>query len=130
MRLESDKLPFGSIILNSTVSKKLNLTNFGDVGSKFQWSDAFKPHFSVTPSEGFVAAHSSVTLDVTFQPRDIGNDIRFENVPCLVDGNHYTYFFTSFIYISNQNYLELVSVILFALSNMNNYVIAMLCDYN
>ena len=52
MRLESDKMPFGSIILNSHITKKLNLTNFGDVGSKFQWIEAYKPHFSISPNEG------------------------------------------------------------------------------
>jgi len=87
MRLESDKMPFGSIILNSHVHKKLNLTNFGDVGSKFQWAETYKPHFSIEPSEGFIAAHSSLTLDITFHPKDIANDIRFEQVPCLVDGS-------------------------------------------
>jgi len=87
MRLESDKMPFGSIILNSNVTKKLNLTNFGDVGCKFQWIESYKPHFSISPAEGFIAAHTSQTMDVTFHPNEIGNDIRFEQVPCLVDGS-------------------------------------------
>jgi len=86
MRLESDKLPFGNVIEHSSLTKKVKLSNTGDVGTTYKWEQIYKPHFSIEPSEGFLPAGGGVTMEVTFHPAFLSNDIRFEKVPCLVDG--------------------------------------------
>lgn len=37
MKLDADKLPFGSVIQGSTLTKRIKLSNVGDIGSKFAW---------------------------------------------------------------------------------------------
>merc|ERR1719158_1913670 len=68
MRLESDKLPFGDVIERSSLTKKVKLSNTGDVGTSYKWEQIYKPHFSIEPSEGFLPAGGGVTMEVTFHP--------------------------------------------------------------
>lgn len=58
LRLASDNLPFGPVVLGSRSTKRLQLENTGDVGTKFIWDTrALGEHFSVFPAEGFLAPH-------------------------------------------------------------------------
>ncbi|KAK9824158.1 hypothetical protein WJX72_008157 [[Myrmecia] bisecta] len=85
--VESDSIPFGSVVLGSTVSKRLQMENTGDVGTKYAWdSAALAPHFEIFPAEGFLAPAQDVKLDVTFHPRNVSRDIRVEKVRCKVEG--------------------------------------------
>jgi hydrocephalus-inducing protein len=87
LAFESDNVPFGSAVLHSSVARRLQLENVGDVGCRFRFdAQRFAPDFSVTPTEGFVAPHDSLTLDLTFHPTKIQPDIRYNRIPCQVDG--------------------------------------------
>jgi hydrocephalus-inducing protein len=53
LTLASDSLPFGSVVLGSSTVKKLQLSNTGDVGTRFAWdTKALGPHFSIFPAGG------------------------------------------------------------------------------
>lgn len=46
------------VVLGSRATKRLALENNGDTGTKFKWdARALGPHFSVFPTEGFLAPH-------------------------------------------------------------------------
>lgn len=50
LALASDSLPFGTVALGSRTSKRLALSNTGDVGARFAWDTrALAPHFSIQP---------------------------------------------------------------------------------
>lgn len=87
MRLESDKVPFGNVIQHSSLTRKVKLSNTGDVGSNYKWQEhLYKPHFTINPKDGFLPAGGNVTMEVTFHPKNLSPDIRIDKVPCLVDG--------------------------------------------
>jgi hydrocephalus-inducing protein len=51
LALASDSLPFGTVVLGSKTTKHLQLSNTGDIGTKFAWdAKLFKPHFSIYPA--------------------------------------------------------------------------------
>jgi len=83
LTLASDSLPFGTVVLGSKTTKQLQLSNTGDIGTKFAWDPKmFKPHFSIYPAEGFLAAGQDVKLEVTFHPNAVEPDIRVERLRC------------------------------------------------
>lgn len=87
LRLASDSLPFGPVVLGSRAVKRLQLSNTGDVGTKFTWDlRALGPHFSIFPADGFLAPGQDVKLDVTFHPAEVNPDVRVEKVRLQVEG--------------------------------------------
>jgi hydrocephalus-inducing protein len=53
--LASDSVPFGSVVLGSRTTKRLLLSNKGDVGCKFAWNPAaFGANFSISPNGGLL----------------------------------------------------------------------------
>ncbi|PNH08880.1 Hydrocephalus-inducing protein [Tetrabaena socialis] len=87
LRLASDSLPFGPVVLGSRAVKRLQLENTGDVGTKFAWDTrALGPHFAIFPSDGFLAPGQDVKLDVTFQPTEVNPDVRVDKVKLRVEG--------------------------------------------
>lgn len=51
LTLASDSVPFGTVVLGSRTSKRLALSNTGDVGVRFAWdTKALAPHFSIVPA--------------------------------------------------------------------------------
>ncbi len=55
LSLASDSLPFGTVVLGSRTSKRLQLVNSGDLGTKFAWDTrAFGQHFSIFPAGGLL----------------------------------------------------------------------------
>ena len=85
--LESDAVPFGSICEGCRITKKLQMENSGDLGTKFKWDNAsFGPDFSISPAEGFLSPHSGVVFDVMFHPTRIFDDFRRDRLMCMVDG--------------------------------------------
>jgi hydrocephalus-inducing protein len=88
VRLETEAMTFGSVCECCVVTRGLQLSNTGDIGTKFRWdAAAFMPDFSVFPTEGFLAPHSDVKLDVSFHPTRVHDDFRAEKVVCFVDGS-------------------------------------------
>lgn len=85
--LGADSLPFGTVCEGCSVTKKLQIENSGDLGASFRWDNsAFMPNFSVTPTDGFLAPHASVVVDVKFHPTRIYDDFRCDRLMCMVDG--------------------------------------------
>ncbi|XP_078720178.1 hydrocephalus-inducing protein homolog isoform X2 [Lampetra fluviatilis] len=88
MVLDQEQLPFGAVVLRSQATRRLLLHNMGDVGASFSWDvKHLAPDFSVSPARGYAAAGMDVPLDVTFHPRALGSDIRYEGVKCSVEGS-------------------------------------------
>lgn len=57
VKLASDSIPFGAVVIGSMITKRLQLENTGDVGTKFTWdTGAFGKHFRISPTSGFIAA--------------------------------------------------------------------------
>jgi hydrocephalus-inducing protein len=85
--LETDTLPFGSVCENSQLTRHLNMENTGDMVTKFQWDEkGFGPDFKISPVEGFLAPFSSIKFEVTFTPKSINDDIRYEGLMCYLQG--------------------------------------------
>jgi hydrocephalus-inducing protein len=87
LSFESDNIPFGPVVLHSALTKRVMLENVGDVGCRFRFDPSqFAPDFSVTPLEGFVPAQDSLSVDFSFHPQRVNNDIRLNRIPCTIDG--------------------------------------------
>lgn len=87
LRLASDNLPFGAVVLGSRTVKRLRLENSGDLGTRFTWdTTALGSEFSIHPADGFLAAGKDVKLDIIFHPRVVDPDIRKDRVCCAVEG--------------------------------------------
>ena len=86
MKLMEDTVGFGTVVINSKISKSIQLSNFGDIGSKFEWDTRFcGKYFTITPEKGYLVPHEDLVFDVSFHPNVVDNDIRFK-VKCSIDG--------------------------------------------
>ena len=86
MRLMEDTVGFGTVVVNSKITKTVQLSNFGDIGSKFEWDTRFcGKYFTISPEKGYLLPHEDLLFDITFHPNVIDNDIRFK-VKCGVEG--------------------------------------------
>eukprot|EP00743_Colponemidia_sp_Colp-15_P000860 GILK01000949.1.p1 GENE.GILK01000949.1~~GILK01000949.1.p1 ORF type:complete len:1078 (+),score=227.51 GILK01000949.1:666-3899(+) len=92
MKLLEDSIGFGTVVQNSRSTKRVQLSNFGDIGARFKWETRLiHGLFTIQPSEGFLSAHDELMLDVTFHPTQVDHDIRFDKIPCYVDGGETLY---------------------------------------
>ncbi|KAJ3332957.1 hypothetical protein HDU76_012454, partial [Blyttiomyces sp. JEL0837] len=88
IKLENDTLPFGAVVQRSCTTRRIQLQNTGDIGAKFKWEiSKFLPDFSISPIEGYISPGMDVPLEVTFHPTEISQDIRYENLSCLIEGS-------------------------------------------
>jgi hypothetical protein len=71
IRFSEHAVVFGSVVVKSTASRKVNLHNFGDLGSKFRFEipPSVKDIVSIVPMEGYVPAMNDEILTVNFHPR-------------------------------------------------------------
>ena len=87
VHLGADSVPFGTVCEGCSVTRKLQIENSGDLGASFKWdNNAFMPNFSVSPTDGFLAPHASVVVDVTFHPTRVFDDFRCDRLMCMVEG--------------------------------------------
>jgi hydrocephalus-inducing protein len=85
--LDTDSLPFGNVVINSAKTKKLSLENSGDIAVAFSWLEAsFGKHFTITPLTGKLQPNSELSFDVTFEPVEIDDDIRQDNIILQIVG--------------------------------------------
>ena len=85
--LETDSLPFGSVVIDSQKVRKLTLENGGDVAITYNWmAGTFGKHFSIAPLSGKLLPNSEVTFDVTFKPCCLDEDINQGGMMLLVPG--------------------------------------------
>lgn len=81
-----DTVGFGTVVVNSKITKAIQLSNFGDIGSKFEWDTTFcGKYFSIQPEKGYLLPHEDLHFNITFHPNVPDNDIRFK-VKCSVEG--------------------------------------------
>ena len=79
VKLDSDAIPFGSVTIGSSSSRKLIMYNTGDIGTAFCWNiDKFKPDFTISPVKGYIAAGMEVSFDITFVPSTVNQDVRYD----------------------------------------------------
>lgn len=87
LKLESDMVFFGAIVKGTRTSRKMQLENVGDIGTKWRWAPgAFAPDFSVEPTEGFLNPHDETTLEFSFHPTRLNDDCRRDNLPLFIEG--------------------------------------------
>lgn len=89
IKLESDILPFGAVVQKSSALRRIQLQNIGDIGAKFSWdAKRFLPDFTITPSEGYISSGMDIPLEIMFHPKELNQDIRYENIQCNIEGMH------------------------------------------
>ncbi|XP_048461536.1 hydrocephalus-inducing protein homolog [Rhincodon typus] len=92
--LDQNCIAFGSVVLRSSVTRLIVLENIGDIGASFRWDvEKFKPHFSISPMEGYISPGMQVSLEVKFHPIKVHADIRLENVQCFIEGTKSVYLY-------------------------------------
>ncbi|XP_059507551.1 hydrocephalus-inducing protein homolog [Stegostoma tigrinum] len=92
--LDQNCIAFGSVVLRSSVTRLIVLENIGDIGASFKWDvEKFKPHFSISPVEGYISPGMQVSLEVKFHPVKVHADIRLENVQCFIEGTKSLYLY-------------------------------------
>jgi len=85
--LDTDSLPFGTVVEKSQKSKKLALENSGDLPISYQWMEgSFGPHFSISPLQGKVGPGDEAMFDVVFAPAFSDDDIRQDNIMLAIPG--------------------------------------------
>lgn len=82
-----DTLGFGSVVKGSRLTKQLQMANFGDIDAKFSWDmQTISKNFTIIPDRGHIPPHEDLYFEIVFHPEIINNDIRYEKVPCKIEG--------------------------------------------
>ena len=77
--LDTDYIPFGAVVQRSSNTRRVVMSNTGDMGARFKWDLAkFGPDFSISPVQGYIAQGMDVTFDVEFHPQELNHDIRYD----------------------------------------------------
>ena len=77
VKMDTDYISFGKVVLNSRSIKKFQLDNSGDVPVTFQWIEStFGSHFTISPTKGKVNVGTNIFFDVIFKPQSIDSDIQ------------------------------------------------------
>jgi hypothetical protein len=109
VQLENDTLPFGAVVQKSSTTRKLQLQNIGDIGTKFSWDvSKFWPDFSVVPSEGYISPGMDLPLEITFHPVDLHQDIRYERLQCTIEGSQNLYLTLTGTCIAQPSQLDII----------------------
>lgn len=86
--IETSLLQFGAVCLGSSVTRKILLSNEGDKRTHFRWNAGqFAPNFSIIPVEGTLLPNTPMSLNITFTPQNLSNDIRCDNLICDIEGS-------------------------------------------
>jgi hydrocephalus-inducing protein len=92
VELGHEELHFGTVVVGNSVKRKLLMSNVGDIGTKFSWDFApAKDIFDISPVQGYLPPGSDIALTVTFTPKKIAQDIRFEQLRCTIEGGKMLY---------------------------------------
>ena len=66
--LDSEYVPFGAVVLDSSSLRKILMINSGDIGAKFRWNTKdFGRHFSIAPTEGYISPGMQVYYTLCLQ---------------------------------------------------------------
>ncbi|KAJ8332018.1 hypothetical protein SKAU_G00429950, partial [Synaphobranchus kaupii] len=84
--LDQDYVPFGAVPQRCQATRRIIMSNTGDIGARFKWDvKKFSPHFSISPTEGYICPGMEVPFDVTFAPLELSQDLRYDNLPCTLE---------------------------------------------
>ncbi|XP_076848184.1 hydrocephalus-inducing protein homolog isoform X3 [Brachyhypopomus gauderio] len=85
--LDQDYLFFGAVTQHCQTTRRIILQNTGDIGARFHWDlNRFAPDFSICPSEGYICPGMEVSLEVTFAPVEVKQDLCYSNLCCSIEG--------------------------------------------
>ncbi|XP_061825847.2 hydrocephalus-inducing protein homolog [Nerophis lumbriciformis] len=88
VNLEQDHLGFGPIVQHCQAKKKVLMVNTGELCARFHWKTAdFPPELSITPTRGSIQPGMGVPVELTFAPKSLNNDSRYENLSCYIEGS-------------------------------------------
>ncbi|KPI86156.1 hypothetical protein ABL78_4778 [Leptomonas seymouri] len=74
VHLDTSHLEFRDVVIGASATRKVFILNSGDVPQKFSWMNSlhqFKSggEWSITPSKGFLRAHTEVVCEVRYSPK-------------------------------------------------------------
>ncbi|XP_033116735.1 hydrocephalus-inducing protein homolog isoform X2 [Anneissia japonica] len=86
--LDRDSIPFGAVSLRSSTKRKLLMYNTGDIGAAFKWNlEHFAPDFNISPVAGYISPGMTVSFEITFQPQELCQDVRYDKLRCTIEGS-------------------------------------------
>lgn len=87
LKLLQDTVGFGSVVINSKLTREVQVVNLGDVRAYFEW-DTFlcERYYTITPTSGVIPAHEDFKFQITFHP-NVVETIQFMGVKCNVEGS-------------------------------------------
>lgn len=86
LKLMDEVAAFGNVVVDSRLTKKIQMSNFGDVKANYAWDKtAFTKNFTIHPASGYINPNSNLDLEVTFHPKAADSDLRTK-VTCDVKG--------------------------------------------
>ncbi|XP_051727085.1 hydrocephalus-inducing protein homolog [Ctenopharyngodon idella] len=87
VRLDTDYLQFGAVVQRCQATRRIIMQNTGDIGARFKWDvKSFAPDFIIFPAEGYITPGMEVSLEVTFTPTELSQDLRYDDLFCTVEG--------------------------------------------
>ncbi|KAF5907639.1 hydrocephalus-inducing protein, partial [Clarias magur] len=85
--LDRNYLSFGAVAVHCQATRHIVLQNTGDIGARFKWdTKAFAPDFSICPAEGYICPGMEVSLVVTFAPKEVKQELCYDNLICSIEG--------------------------------------------
>ncbi|VDM17559.1 unnamed protein product [Hydatigera taeniaeformis] len=80
---------FGSVVVGSSSSKTVAVSNCGNEDARFKWVEKTLPRHivSVEPKRGSIHPNTSVNFKFTFRPRQENQELHIQNVACNVEGS-------------------------------------------
>ena len=89
LKLHQDSVGFGSVVVNSKLTREIRVENLGDINAKFAWDTTYcGKYYTITPASGIIPAHEDFTFSITFHPNVIDSDISFNKVKCEIEGSN------------------------------------------
>eukprot|EP00048_Salpingoeca_helianthica_P006582 m.100402 g.100402 ORF g.100402 m.100402 type:complete len:4697 (-) comp14058_c0_seq1:25-14115(-) len=86
VELDNAQLTFGTVAVGSQCTRRVLMSNTGDVGARFRWNAAQLSPFTVTPAEGYISPGHEVSLVFSFKPKGAKADVRVEGATCTLEG--------------------------------------------
>ncbi|XP_036044752.1 LOW QUALITY PROTEIN: hydrocephalus-inducing protein homolog [Onychomys torridus] len=57
--------------------------------AQFKWDiKKLKPHFTISPEEGYITSGMEVALEVTYHPTEVGKESLYKNILCFIQGGN------------------------------------------
>lgn len=85
IKLMEEIVSFGGVVQGSHSIKQVQVVNLGDVPCEFQWeTKAIASNFTISPNKGVLPANEDRYFDITFHPKRVDDNIRYEKVKCRI----------------------------------------------